>query len=100
VVLRRRGAVVQADVLESVAEDFDRRLVEWENQELTVAEAAAESGYSEEHLRELVRAGRLPDNRPPGSEGRILIRRCDLPRKPTSSGPTEDIVGELLKAIQ
>ena len=58
----------------------------WERQEMTIAEAAEWSRYSEDHLRELVRDGRLPDQRPPGSQGRIQVRRCDLPLKARGHG--------------
>jgi excisionase family DNA binding protein len=94
-VLRRRHAGIQAEVLEGVAGDLEDRLREWVSQELSIAEAAHESGYSEDHLRELVRNGRLPDHRPSGSEGRIHIRRCDLPRKPRDPGSTSDVVHEM-----
>lgn len=101
VVLRRRAATVQAELLEGVAQDLEHRLGEWTTQPLTVNEAAAESGYSEDHLRDLVRSGRLPDNRPPGSEGRIQIRRCDLPRKIPETTSVDDIVGDMaLELVQ
>jgi hypothetical protein len=46
---------------------------------LSLHEAAAESGYSCDHLRRLVRLGRLPAHR----RGRFLLFRTgDLPRKP------------------
>ena len=99
--LRRRGAGAQADVLESVSVELEQRLDEWATQALSVSEAAVESNYSEDHLRELVRTGRLPDNRPPGSEGRITIRRCDLPRKPTAEqSSVENVVGEMLELMR
>lgn len=99
-VLRRRSATVQAEILESVAEDLDQRLEEWATQDLSVADAATESGYTQDHLRELVRRGRLPDRRPHGSEGRIVIRRCDLPRKPPECASVDDIVDEMLGLMQ
>lgn len=99
-VLRRRGAGPQADALESAAAELERRLDEWEEESLTIADAAEESGYSEDHLRELVRTGRLPDHRPPGSEGRILIRRRDLPRKPPERRALHDPVSEMLELMR
>lgn len=58
---------------------------------LSVREAAQLSGYSADHIGRLVRDGRIPDRRPPGSKGRIAIRRADLPRKP--SAQHTDIAG-------
>ena len=98
-VLRRRGAPTQADVLESCTAELVEELRSWGNKELTIFEAAEESGYSEDHLRDLVRSGRLPDNRAPGSEGRILVRRSDLPRKLPARSPTDDTVHELAEAL-
>jgi hypothetical protein len=46
---------------------------------LTVQEAAAESGYSEDHLGRLLREGTIPNAGEPYSP---RIRRYDLPRKP------------------
>lgn len=95
-ILRRRAATGLADLLDSVAEDLDARVREWETQELSISEAAEESGYSEDHLRELVRTGRLPDTREPASQGRIVIRRADLPRKlPAEIASTSDVVAEM-----
>jgi hypothetical protein len=46
---------------------------------LTVAEAAAESGYSEAHLRDLAHDGVLPLV---NETGPMRVRRGHLPRKP------------------
>lgn len=45
---------------------------------LPLREAALQSGYSPEHLRRLVRDGRLPRH---GKGRRLLFRSADLPRK-------------------
>ena len=45
---------------------------------LTLAEAAAESGYSKRRLRELVSEGSVPNA---GRKGAPRIRRGDLPQK-------------------
>lgn len=82
VTLRRRGAPRQAEALESAADDFAEALRNYRAEELTVAEAAEESGYCQKSLRRMVREGRIPDSRTPGSQGEIRIRRRDLPRKP------------------
>jgi excisionase family DNA binding protein len=50
---------------------------------LTIEDAAAETGYTTEHLRRLVRDGKLSAERTNGSGSRILVRRGDLPAKPT-----------------
>lgn len=77
------GALLDAEAVYSkVALELETALRQWRNEALTVAEAAAESGYSEETLRELVRDGPIPDSRPPASQGRITIKRKHLPRKP------------------
>ena len=90
--LRRRGAAPLAICMESMAVDLESRIRQWLEQDLSIQEAAEESGYSEDHLRRLVRNEVLPDNRPPGSEGEIRIRRCDLPRKPKRNGAVMSVV--------
>lgn len=78
----RDGVPGHAALLRRVATELEGWWRSYESEELTVAQAAAESGYSRDRLRELVRARRLPDARPPGSRGEIRLRRADLPRKP------------------
>lgn len=51
--LRRRGAPAQAEALESVARELAEALEANDLEELTVAQAAAESGYSESQIRRL-----------------------------------------------
>lgn len=48
---------------------------------LTLAVAARESGYSVDHLQELVSTGAIPNA---GQKGRPRIRRADLPKKATA----------------
>lgn len=72
-----------------VAAELEAALEEHRNEPLTVSEAAEESGYSEDTLREMVREGPLPDTRPPGSQGRITIKRKHLPRKPPKAEPRD-----------
>ena len=80
------GAMVRADkLLRRVAAELTAAWQDWRTEQLDTAQAARESGYSEARLREHVREGGIPDNRPPGSQGPILIRRSDLPRKPGAS---------------
>ena len=49
---------------------------------LTLREAAARSGYSEEHLGKLIRQGALPNA---GRKGSPRVRVGDLPKKPRST---------------
>ena len=93
------AALVRADVLlRRVSGELRAALRQWETEELSTAQAARESGYSESRLRELVREGAIPDSRPPGSQGPILIRRCDLPRKPGAPAlsPVDDLAERIL----
>jgi len=92
------GAMVRADrLLLRVASELTAAWQDWQTEQLNTAPAATESGYSEARLRELVREGNIPDNRPPGSRGPIRIRRCDLPRKP--SAPKLSAVDDLAEQI-
>lgn len=54
----------------------------WWTERLTVTEAATWSGFSADWIYEQIREGKLPDPRPTGSQGRVWVRRCDLPRRP------------------
>ena len=82
-VMRRRGGLVSGPaLLAEVLADVDALLAEPAEELVAVGEAATASGYSADHLARLVRAGKLPDRRPPGSRGRLLFRRGDLPVKP------------------
>lgn len=77
------GALLDGGKLyKKVASELEAAVREHRNEQLNVSEAAEESGYSEDTLREMVREGRIPDTRPPGSQGRIRIKRKHLPRKP------------------
>jgi hypothetical protein len=77
--LRRYGADAQACTLEHAAAELEAVEREHEGKLLSIEEAAQESGYSEEHLRRLVREGAVPNA---GRRGKPLIRLKDLPRKP------------------
>lgn len=80
----RVGALVDgAKLYEEVLADFEAVTRAEDNGELSLSEAAAESGYSSDHLRRLHRLGKLPASR----KGRnLFFRTGDLPRKPTASG--------------
>jgi hypothetical protein len=85
-VLRQRGAVLQAECLETCACDMETILTQTELESLTVADAARESGFSASQLRRLVRAGVLPHAE---DSGVTRVRRGDLPRKirPVADAP-------------
>lgn len=105
-VLRRCGHRCTADLCDRHAQELDRAVQAHETELITIGEAAAESGYSEDHLRRLVRDEVLPDQRPPGSEGGIRMplellrderdRAIDdpsLPRPGRTSGDSSDRSG-------
>ncbi len=86
----RRYSASAATAWVEAATELETVLTQWESEPLSIRQAVAESGYTEDHLRALVRAGDIPDSRRPGSRGEIRIRRCDLPRKPgLASRPVE-----------
>src|SRR5688572_12680236 len=81
-VLRRRGAITAADALASCADDLAEALHRHALEEISVAEAARETGYSPSALRR-----RFP--------GRKTIPRAALPQKGArviADGP--DLAGE------
>ena len=80
VVLRKRGATAQAETLESCVADHELALNEWHTEELTLRQAAEESGFSYSRLQQMKSLN-------VGSTGSPRIRRCDLPRKARRSGP-------------
>ena len=91
VVLRKRGAVAQAEALESCVADHEQAVQEWRNEELTLHQAAEESGFSYSRLQQMKDINT-------GTTGTPRIRRCDLPHKPRRSGPklAPDPAGEIL----
>jgi DNA-binding FrmR family transcriptional regulator len=78
----RIGALVDgARLCEDVLQDFEAVTRAEDDAELSLSEAAAESGYSSDHLRRLHRLGKVPAYR----KGRnLFFRSGDLPRKPTA----------------
>lgn len=95
-VFRRRGLEEWATFEESLVDQFEEAWEAWWREPLGIPQASEESGYSEEHLRELVRSGVIPDERPEGSQGRIRIRRCSLPKKPGGGEAGASTPAELL----
>ena len=86
--LASHGAAEAATTCERVADDLEAAFHAWWCAELSVVEAVAESGYSPDRLRELVREGRIPDVRPSAESGEIRLRRSDLPRRPRPARPS------------
>ena len=68
-----------ATELEHVVDQLDGEL-------LRLSDAAAESGYSADHLRHLVADGTIPNA---GRKGAPRIRRKDLPAKPQAAHQTD-----------
>lgn len=97
--LRRRGAHAQAEAVESCVMDLEHAVREWELEELTLEQAAEESGYSYSAIQKKVRVGEIPNA---GARGRPRIRRCDLPvlrqhpQRPRLETGEPDVAGEAL----
>ena len=77
-----------AAAYKNAARDLESTLRVWGSDLLTIAEASRETGFSEEHLRRLVREGKLDAERGNGNRGRIRLRRAKLPRR-TATQQTE-----------
>lgn len=60
----------------------------WQNELLTLQEAARESGYSVDYLGEMLREGRIANA---GRKHSPRIRRADLPKKP-QRGPGRPVL--------
>jgi len=97
--LSGHGCISESKICLKHADELEATLQEWESEVLTVAEAAAESGYSQARLRELAREGKLPDARAPGSQGPIGIRRRDLPRRPGRSRQSSSDLDEYVQGL-
>ncbi len=78
--LARLGALVDGvKVCGEVLNDFELVCQGEDDAELTLDEAAGESGYSRDHLRRLVREDKVRAYK----RGRhLFFRRADLPKKP------------------
>src|SRR5436309_12095555 len=78
----RIGALVDgARICEDVLQDFEAVTRAEDDAELSLSEAAAESGYSGDHLCRLHRLGKLPAYR---KARNLFFRSGDLPSKPTA----------------
>ena len=94
--LRAHGALEAAATKEHDAAEAEAAWRAWWTADLTVAEAATESGYSADRLRELARERKMPAARAP--DGELRVRRCDLPRRPGARAPL-DAVAELAAKV-
>lgn len=72
------ASVNGAKLIDELLADLDTVLTTHEDEVLRVPDAAKESGYSEEHLRRLIRTGKVANA---GRAGAPAIRRADLPAK-------------------
>jgi hypothetical protein len=85
-ILRVRGADAQATVLESCALELEEKARLFSHEEITLEQAAEESGYSYSALEKMARRGRIPNA---GLLGHPRIRRKDLPKKPGRGAPAQ-----------
>lgn len=77
--MRQRGVLVSGALLvEEILRDFDAVTRGRANELLTLADGAAESGYSAEYLGAMIRQGKIQNAGRPHAP---RIRRQDLPRK-------------------
>ena len=75
---RRLRAEDQATTLEYCADDLEETWRVWQEEPLTLEEAAEESGYSYSSLQKRVASGEIPNIGEPGAP---RVQRQDLPRK-------------------
>jgi len=79
----RYGLEEMAKLCEALAGELSEALRDRAEEELTLDQAVAESGYSKRRLRQLVAEGSVPNA---GRKGAPRIRRADLPRKARKTG--------------
>lgn len=97
-VLREHEVTSVALTYEKCADALEEALHERDAAPLTIRQAAAESGYSEDHLSRLIREGTIPNAGRPNAP---RIARADLPLKPgggVSSVPPEEKCRETTNA--
>jgi hypothetical protein len=96
-VLRRRGAVTLAELLDGCAAELEA----WERERalelLTLEQASAESGYTYSAIEKMLRRGELVNL---GKKGTPRVRRGDLPRKAVKVSGAPDLAGSVLQAQQ
>ena len=94
--LRQYGASASARACQRIAQDLDEEFHNWWLAGLSVGEAANESGYSPERLREMARDGTIPHRKGTGKKGHLVIARRDLPRRPRAIESEESSLEERL----
>jgi hypothetical protein len=81
--LARLGALVQGDrLIDEILADLDAIEREQNRHLMKLSEASRTSGYTADHLRVLIRAGKLADYGRPHAP---LVRLDELPKKPGHS---------------
>jgi hypothetical protein len=80
----RAYAAEAAAIFDQCADQLAEAFKRYDDEALTVGQAARESGYSTTHLFRALRQGKLPNA---GFRGRPRIRRADLPHRPSRRGP-------------
>jgi hypothetical protein len=98
--MREYGAADQAVAIEACGAELHAAVSAWQEELLTLEQAAEESGYSYSTLQQKVAAGDILNR---GTRGRPRVRRFDLPRKaPAPCAVLEsgepDLAGEVLAA--
>lgn len=83
---REHEQATTAVVYEKCAEALEAALAQDREAALTLQEAAAESGYSADHLGRMVREGKIPNAGMPNAP---RIARPDLPRKAAVARPSQ-----------
>ena len=78
----KHGCSEVAATYKILADELERDLITWGTELLSIKEAAAESGYSEETLRRRVRKGEIAAERSNGKNSHLKLRRGHLPKKP------------------
>ena len=73
--LARRGYEQEAHAAESYAAELEKRLREWELEELTLEQAAGELGVAYDTVQRRVASGLLHNA---GRKGAPRVRRCEL----------------------
>ncbi len=83
--LARVGALIQGErLLDEVLSELDAAKRTENGRLLELSEASRLSGYSADHLRVLIKAGKLTDHGRPHAP---LVRRGELPLKPGHATP-------------
>ena len=97
--MERWGCPVAARIWNAAADELEVFAREHALEELTLAQAAAESGYSVAHLGRMIKDRKVENA---GTKGAPLMRRDDLPKKPSRNRQLRDgepdLAGEILNA--